>query len=107
MIDNLMLVGAADAYESRFASESEFEAHAAAITNALVAGEDHVLPWFGPGSSWHPASTMLGECSRPAQAALFRACHLALSPRADAEAVRGALGVFIRRVACDYAENQL
>jgi hypothetical protein len=68
--------------------------------DAVRSGSDILLLFPGAVSrAQFPVSTFLGECSKDAQAALFRACTEAMNGRDSGEALRA----FVSRVAAEYA----
>lgn len=105
MAENGMVCNdAAGEYEKRFSDHAGDEA-AARVIAAVLSGEDHVLPWCGSVNLRYPVSEFLGESSKPAQAQLLQACHLALNQHADDASVRAALAAFVNIVAADYGSN--
>jgi len=100
-IENPMVVGAADAYERMHSDDASWLE--TAFIAAIVAGQDHVLPWHSDSQLRYPVSESLGECSKPAQRQLFQACHLALNQHADDASVRAALAAFVNICAADKA----
>lgn len=108
MIENLMLAGAASAYEAQFDQDPErvdVEAIAAEFERSIKAGTDHPLPYSRECKLHYPVSHHLLDVGSLRCSALFKACNLALN-NADAHDVREALQAFIRGAAMDYAEGQ-